>query len=385
MDRRLLTETLSANCQPFRPPTSWIMRGAFKRFALLAAFSIVGSLLAVTTSTAAADPMARTGTKFKADADMQSVLDALAAMNPKPIESLAVAEARKQPTPADAVKELLKRQGKDTSPAALVPGVTSEDRTIPGPASALPVRIYTPAGAGPFPVIVYFHGGGWVIADKEVYDGGARGLAKEAGAVVVSVDYRRAPEVKFPAAWDDAFAAYKWVAQNAASIKGHPKKLALAGESAGGNLAIATAIAARDAGVQAPLHIVAVYPVAQTGDMMTQSYVDSASAKPLNKAMIGWFVDKLLAKPEAKTDPRLDLVHANLKGLPPVTIINAQIDPLRSDGDLLEAALKKAEVKVEHKLYSGVAHEFFGMAAVVKKAKEAQALAGSHLKKAFAG
>lgn len=278
---------------------------------------------------------------------------------------------------------LLKKKGKDTSPTALVPGVTSVDREIPGAAGNMPARVYTPAGAGPFPVVVYFHGGGWVIADKQVYDGGARGLAKQAQAVVVSVDYRLAPEAKFPAAWDDALAAYKWVAANAASIKGDPMRMALAGESAGGNLALATAVAVRDAGLQAPKHVLAVYPVGQTGNLDTASYKDSATAKPLNKAMIGWFVDKLLAKPENKMDTRLDLVNAKLAGLPPVTIINAQIDPLREDGALLEAALKKAGVKVQRRVYNGVAHEFFGMAAVVKKAADAQKLGGQALRDSF--
>ncbi|MDQ6629539.1 MAG: alpha/beta hydrolase [Pseudomonadota bacterium] len=328
--------------------------------------------------------MARTGTQYRADADMQAVLDQLATMGGKPIETLTPAEARKQPTPADAVMALLKKQGKDTSPTALVPGVSSVDREIAGASGNIPARIYTPDGAGPFPVIVYFHGGGWVIASKEVYDGGARGLAKQAQAIVISSDYRLAPEAKFPAAWDDALAAYKWAAANAASIKGDPKRLALAGESAGGNLAIATAVAVRDAGLQSPTHILAVYPVGQTGDLNTKSYVDSAAAKPLNKPMIEWFVDKLLGKPADKMDPRLDLVHANLKGLPPVTIINAQIDPLREDGAMLESALKKAGVKVDRKVYAGTTHEFFGMAAVVKDAAEAQNYGGKALHSSFA-
>lgn len=329
------------------------------------------------------DTMARTGTKYKADADMQSVLDALAAMNPKPIETLEPAEARKQPTPADAVMAVLKQKGKPTNPAALVPGVTSKDTTIPGPAGNLPVRIYTPDGKGPFPVVVYYHGGGWVIASKEVYDGGARGLAKQAQAVVVSVDYRLAPEAKFPAQHEDALATYKWAAQNAASINGDAKRLALAGESAGGNLAVATAMAARDQGLTKPLHIVSVYPIAQATDLSTPSYADSAQAKPLNKPMMEWFAKQTFGKAEDKKDPRIDLVHADLKGLPPVTLINAQIDPLRSDGDMLADALNKAGVKVEHKIYPGTTHEFFGMAAVVGDAKDAQALAGKHLAQAF--
>ena len=334
---------------------------------------------------ASSDPnaMAKTGTMYTADGDMQMVLDSLASLGGKPIETLSVAEARMQPTVTDAVKAVLTKLGKSTDPAVLVPGVTSADGEIPGAAGPLPVRIYTPKTAGPFPVIVYFHGGGWVIADKDVYDGGARGLSQAANAIVVSVDYRRAPEAKFPAAWNDSLAAYRWVTANAGSLNG-AQKFALAGESAGGNLAVATAVAARDAGLPKPSAILAVYPVGQTGDTNTPSYVDSATAKPLNKAMIGWFVDKLLARPEDKMDLRLDIVHADLKGLPPTLIINAEIDPLRSDGEMLAAALSSAGVSVERKVYRGVTHEFFGTAAVVAKAREAQALAGLQMKKAFA-
>ena len=327
--------------------------------------------------------MAQTGTRYKADADMQAVLDELATLGGKPIETLSVEEARRQPTPTDAVVSLLKKRGKDTSPTALVPGVTSVDREIDGAAGKVPARVYTPAGAGPFPVVVYFHGGGWVIADKEVYDGGARGISKAANAIVVSVDYRRAPEAKFPAAHDDALAAYRWTAANAASLNGDPRRLALAGESAGGNLAIATAIAVRDAGVQKPMHVLAVYPVGQTGNLNTASYIDSATAKPLNKPMIEWFVDKLLSKPDDKADPRLDVASARLAGLPPVTIVNAQIDPLREDGAILQAALRKAGVKVDRRVYAGVTHEFFGMGAAVKDAADAQAWAGRALRSSF--
>ena len=170
------------------------------------------------------------------------------------------------------------------------------------------------------------------------------------------------------------------MAENAALLKGDPKRLALAGESAGGNLAIATAMAARDQKLTAPQHVLSVYPIAQATDLSTPSYKDSANAKPLNKAMMAWFADKVFAKPEDKKDPRIDLIHANLKGLPPVTLINARIDPLRSDSDQLAAALKKAGVEVQHIVYDGVTHEFFGMAAVVAKAKQAQAEGGQRLK-----
>ncbi len=312
-----------------------------------------------------------------ANGEMQAVLDKLASMNPLPLETLTPAEARKQPTPADAANAVAATKDTTSLP------VRSADRTIPGAAGPIPARVYTPTtGSGPFPVVVYYHGGGWVIADKNVYDGGARGLSAAAGAVVVSIDYRLAPEHKFPAAHDDAFAAYKWAVANAASINGDPKRVALAGESAGGNLAVATAIAARDGNVQKPVAVISVYPVAQS-DTTTASYTTYAAAKPLSRPMMGWFLKHTLSDPSQAKDPRLSLVTANLAGLPPVTIINAEIDPLRDDGAMLEEALKKANVEVERRHYDGVTHEFFGMAKVVNEAKEAQAYAGSRLKSAF--
>lgn len=314
------------------------------------------------------------------DSQMQAVLDQLAALNGQPIETLTPEEARKQPTPTDAVKALLTKNGKSAVPD---PAVASKDRTIPGPAGPLSVRVYTPTGAqGALPVVVYYHGGGWVIANKDVYDGGARAISKYANAIVVSVDYRLAPEHPFPAAHDDALAAYQWVLKNAASIKGDPKRVAVAGESAGGNLAVATAMVVRDQKLQQPMAIVAVYPVAGT-DTMTASYVEHASAKPLNRPMIGWFVKHTLQKPTDLTDPRINLVSANLAGLPPTTIINAQIDPLRTDGEMLAQKLTAAGVQASQKTFDGVNHEFFGMGAVLDKAVQAQQMAGDALKRAF--
>lgn len=318
----------------------------------------------------------------RADLDMQAVLNAFASLDPKAIERISPSQARQEPTIADAVKKVLRAKDRSTDPSVLVPGVTSTDRSIPGAVGELQARVYTPAGQGPFPVIVYFHGGGWVIADRDVYDGGARGLAKQANAVVVSVDYRRAPENKFPAAHEDAAAAYAWVSKHADSLNGDPTRLALAGESAGGNLAVATAIAARDKGLTAPRHVLAVYPVAQTRTT-TPSYEKYADAKPLNRPMMLWFIANATSGPADLEDPRIDLVKADLAGLPPVTLINAEIDPLADDGQQLQAALQKAGVSVERKVYEGVTHEFFGTAAVVKKAEEAQAYAGQRLKQAL--
>jgi acetyl esterase len=316
------------------------------------------------------------------DAQMQGVLDQLQALGPKPIPTLTAAEARRQPTPADAAKKEMAKEGKSTAPD---PAVASVDRMISTSGGALPARIYTPqSGTGPWPVVVYYHGGGWVIANKDVYDGGARALSKLANAVVVSVDYRQGPEHRFPAAHDDAIAAYEWALKNAASIKGDPAKVALAGESAGGGLAVATAIAARDRKLQMPVAVVSVYPIAGT-DTTTPSYVENAEAKPLNRVMMSWFFDHYLNGPQDRANPRVNLVAADLHGLPPTTIINAQIDPLRSEGEMLAQKLRAAGVDVQQKTYDAVTHEFFGMGMVVDKAMAAEQMAADALKRGFGG
>lgn len=322
--------------------------------------------------------------KIRLDGDMLALLKAHEGLKPKAIEKIDVAAARANPTIADAVNALLRQNNRGTDPAQLVPGVTSADATVQGATGALPARFFTPAGPGPFPVVVYFHGGGWVIADKQVYDASARAIAKQAQAVVVSVDYRRAPEAKFPAAWDDALAAYRWTLANAANFKGDASRVALAGESAGGNLALATAIAARDAGLQKPAHVLAIYPVTQSS-LNTESYLENAVAQPLNRAMVEWFIDKLIDNKDQLKDWRLNLIDARLASLPPVTLISARVDPLRSDSAKMEDALKKADVLVERRDYEGVTHEFFGTAAVVEKARNAQAFAGERLRRAFGG
>ena len=311
--------------------------------------------------------------------EQQSVLDALGSLGGKPIETLTAIEARKQPSPTDGVMALLKKQGKSTAPEAVGSVV---NRTIPGPGGPLPVRIYTPTGAGPFPVIVYFHGGGWVIATNDTYDGSARALTNSVGAVLLSVEYRKAPEHKFPAAHDDAFAAYQWAIRNAASLNGDPVRIALAGESAGGNLAIATAMTARDRNVALPVHVLAVYPIAGI-DTTTASYTQNAAAKPLSRPMMSWFLNKYAPTPAARQDPRINLVAANLKGLPPVTIVSAEIDPLRTEGEQLAAHLSQAGVQVQQRTFPGMAHEFFGQGAVVAQAKDAVQYGADGLKDSF--
>jgi len=311
--------------------------------------------------------------------EMQTVIEKLVSYGDKPTETLSAVAARKNHTPTDAVMDLIK-ENNITLPA---PGVDTVGKEIPVIGGNIHLRIYTPkVGKGPFPVIVYYHGGGFVIANIDVYNASAQGLAEQVGAIVVSVAYRLAPENKFPTAHNDSFAAYEWVVKNSASINGDPKKIAVVGESAGGNLAANVSIMARDKKIMVPLHEVLVYPIAQA-DMNTKSYLANAKAHPLNKPMMAWFTEKYLNNMGEAKDPRMSLVNANLKGLPSTTIITAEIDPLNNDGMMLADKLKAAGVTVDSKNYEGVTHEFFGMAAVVPEAKEAQAYAAEQLKKAF--
>jgi acetyl esterase len=343
-----------------------------------------GRMETAQASGAAADSTTSAGagvpsTPAKPNEQMQAVLTELAALHPRPITELPAPEARKQPSPADAVKALLKKQGKSTAPEPVGRVVS---RTIPGAAGPIPVRIYTPKGAGPFPVVVYYHGGGWVIANLDTYDASPRAVANLANAVVVSSHYRQGPEHKFPATHEDAFTAYRWVLANAKSLKGDPSKVAVMGESAGGNLAAAVSMMARDSGAQLPVYQVLVYPIAGS-DVNTPSYQENADAKPLNKPMMEWFFQKYLRTPEDGKNPLIDLVNADLKGLPAATVITAQIDPLRSEGKELADRLKDAGTEVDYYNYDGVTHEFFGMGAVIDDAKQAEQQAADGLQKGF--
>jgi acetyl esterase len=312
------------------------------------------------------------------DPDMRAVVEK---MNGKPIETLAPEEARIQPTPMDALKATLQATGASVEPEAV--GEVSY-RSVPGPLGVLSValRVYTPAAPGPHPIILYYHGGGWVLASVETYDITARALTNAVPAVVVAVEFRKGPEAKFPAAHEDAFAAYQWILQSASVVGGDPTRIAVAGESAGGNLAANVAIRARDEGLQPPLHTLLVYPIAST-NMDTPSYIEHANAKPLNRAMIPWFNSYYFQTPADGNDPRISLVNANLGGLGATTIINADVDPLRSDGEELAAKLKAAGVPVVQKTYYGVTHEFFGMGAAVRAAKDAMTFARDRLRESL--
>ncbi|MDF7814985.1 alpha/beta hydrolase [Hymenobacter sp. YC55] len=313
--------------------------------------------------------------------EMQTVIEALDSLSKGvSLTSLTPQQARLAPSATDAAMAVMK----NFRIPAPTPQVDTTGQRIPVAGGTIRVRIYTPKNAtASMPGIVYYQGGGWVIANLNTYDPSARALAEQTGAVVVSVQYRKAPEFKFPTAHNDAFAAYRWVRDNATTLKINAQRIAVAGESAGGNLAATVCMMAKTASVPLPVHQLLVYPIARY-DMNTPSYTQYAAAKPLSKPLMQWFFDKYLNTPTEGASPLISLTNAtNLQGLPPATVINAEIDPLQSEGQEYAAKLKAAGVAVTTKVYEGVTHEFFGMATVVPEAKDAQALAATELKKSF--
>ena len=257
------------------------------------------------------------------------------------------------------------------------------DRQIPGPDGKLTVRVYSPFGAGPFPVLTYFHGGGFVLCDLETHDSTCRGLTNAAQCVVVSVDYRLAPEAPFPAAPEDCYAATRWVAENALELDGDPARHAVAGDSAGGNLAAVVALMARDRGGPALVHQLLIYPVTDHS-FDTPSYLDNAEGYFLTREMMQWFWGHYL-KSEADGMQALasPLRADDLSNLPSATVITAEFDPLRDEGEAYAARLEASGVPMELVRYEGMIHGFFGMTDTVDRAKEAVAQSGRALRRAF--
>ncbi|MEJ7912795.1 MAG: alpha/beta hydrolase [Chitinophagaceae bacterium] len=310
---------------------------------------------------------------------MQAVIETFDTIAPVPIFNLTPQQARLQPSAADAAARVM-RNFNIPVPAR---NVDTMGRDIPVAGGSIHLRIYTPkTGKASYPVIVYYPGGGWVIATIDTYDASAQALAEKTDAVLISVAYRKGPEFKFPTAHKDAFAAYRWALRNASTIKGDSTKIAVAGESAGGNLAVAVSMMARDSSVRRPVHQLAVYPVANK-DLNTASKNQYAGAKPLATPALPWFLMHYLNSTAEAANPLISLVDANLSGLPKTTIIAAEIDPLQTEGRQLADKLVAANIAVTYKLYVGVTHEFFGMAAVIPEARDAQDLAAAELKKSF--
>ena len=259
-----------------------------------------------------------------------------------------------------------------------------KDRSIPSPDGDVPVRIYTPEGNGPFPILAWYHGGGWVVGDLESADATARELCVGGKCVVVSVDYRLAPDTKFPGPANDCWAATTWAVENAASINGDASRLAVGGDSAGGNIAAAMCLMAADRGGPEIALQLLIYPVTDV-DFTTVSYGDNAEGYGLTKVTMEWYWDHYLESMADASNPYAAPLQAeSLAGQPPALVITAEYDPLRDEGEAYAKRLNGAGVATTATRYDGVIHGFFNMNAVVDKSQQAVDEASAALRNAFA-
>ncbi len=246
----------------------------------------------------------------------------------------------------------------------------TEERRIPGPGGEIPVRIYRPQGEAPFPLIVFFHGGGFVFCGLNTHDGLCRTLCRRVGAVVVSVDYRLAPEFPFPAAPEDCYAAACWAAENAAELEADAVRMAVAGDSAGGNLAAVVSLMARDRGGPALCHQALLYPVTNYS-FDTDSYRENAEGYFLTREGMRWCWRHYLGKDEDGENPLASPLRApDLANLPSATVLTAEHDPLRDEGEAYAKRLKEAGVPTWLKCYNGTIHGFLSMPDALPKAEE---------------
>jgi acetyl esterase len=235
------------------------------------------------------------------------------------------------------------------------------DRTIPGPDGDIPVRVFRPSAATGLPLLLWFHGGGWVTGNLDTHDQLGRLLADQVGAVVVSVDYRLAPEAKFPAAADDCLAAYVWALEHAADVGADASRIAIGGDSAGGNLAAVVALDARERGLPQPKLQLLVYPVTDY-EFDSAAMIDNAKGYFLEAESMRWFWDHYARTPADFDDPRFSPMRApDVSGLGRAVVITAEFDPLRDQGEAYGARLREAKVPTEIVRADGLIHGFFGM------------------------
>jgi acetyl esterase len=306
------------------------------------------------------------------DPQARVILDQIAAIGGPPLHELSVSDARQASTAMAAM------QGTPEAVAKV------EDCTVPGPAGNIPVRVYTPAGKGPLPVLVYFHGGGWVIGSIETYDALCRSLSNAAGCIVASVDYRLAPEHPFPAAVDDAYHAALWVAANAASLGGDPSRITIGGDSAGGNLTAVVAQIARDRGKPDLKFQLLIYPATDAA-CDTPSYSENADGYLLTKDAMRWFWNHYTRSDADRSNPLASPLRAsNFTGLPPALVITAEFDPLRDEGERYADRLRAAGVPVQLTRYDGMIHGFFAMGAMIDQGRRAIQQAAAALRTALA-
>ena len=266
-------------------------------------------------------------------------------------------------------------------PAHLAQVGTVEDTTVPGGDGEVRARIYRPATEGPHPTVVFFHGGGFVIGDLDTHDDHARLICRDVDAVVVSVDYRLAPETPFPGGYEDCLAAALWAVENAGELGGDASRVAVAGDSAGGNLSAAVALGARERGVQLAAQLL-IYPAVDFVDSEDHpSREENAEGYFLTADDMRWFGDHYVPDPGRRSDPYASVLrHPDLTGLPPAVVGTAEYDPLRDEGEAYAAALEKAGVAVSARRFDGLIHGFYGLPHVSPAAAEAARLMNAELK-----
>jgi acetyl esterase len=306
------------------------------------------------------------------DPEAQKIADALAALNLKPVEDSTPEEAR----------ESIRSRTAALGPFEDVAAVAEHKAPVKG--GEIAVRVYSPGGAGPHPALVFYHGGGWVIGDLYTHDGICRSITNAAGCIVASVEYRLAPEFRYPVAAEDSFAALRWVVDNAGQLGIDARRVAVGGDSAGGNLAAVVALMARERGGPALVQQTLIYPVTNYG-LDTPSYHENATGYLLTREGMRWFWRHYLAREEQGKEPYASpLVAPSMAGLPPALVITAGCDPLRDEGEAYAARLRDAGVPVTLTRYEGIFHGFIRMTRLHGKARAAlDEIAGS-LRKAFA-
>jgi len=310
------------------------------------------------------------------DPQVQAIRARRAAEGYTPLYAMSLARAR-----AEDLASIQAAGGEPEPVASVTQG------HIQGPGGPLPIRVHRPEGDGPLPVLVYFFGGGWTLGTIDTCDGICRSLANAAGCVTVSVGYRLAPEHKFPAAVHDCAAAVRWVAGNATELGVDRRRLAVGGDSAGGNLAAAVTLLLRETGPRIA-HQLLVYPnTDRAADTPSRREGSAVGDDPLlfNRTSVDWYWDHYLARPEDGADPLASPLRApDLSGLPPATVITAEYDPLRDEGEAYAAALSAAGVPVELRRFDGMIHGFFAMAGDLDAGREAVRWAADRLRSTLA-
>jgi acetyl esterase len=305
--------------------------------------------------------------------EVRALLEATDALKLPPLVTLSVEDARLQ----SAVG--FKRRG-----GVPVELERVEELRIPGPRGEIAARVYANEAGGVRTGLVYFHGGGFVIGDMDTHDALCRLLAKESDALVIAVGYRRAPEHKFPAAVEDAHAATVWIAKHAAQLGINANRIAVGGDSAGGNLATVTSIRCRDAGGPALASQLLIYPITNHSSFETGSYLEFAENHYLTRKTMQWFASHYLASPEENRNPDASpLLAKDLAGLPPALLITAEFDPLRDEGDAYAVELATAGIPVDHTCHPGMPHNFHALGGVLPQGREVLKTIGAQIREAL--